>query len=243
MKDKDFHNDEFYDDYIMGRLSEDDEDLFEEHLLFCERCRQEIEFRESLTAGLDSIKDAGQSSKMKNKKSRRGMYIRLGIAATLVFIVGYTFIKLFITQNDSESPIKKEVTIEVPDSPAEQQKTVIITDSTTKSEISHIEMLAEAFTTLPMFENAINNQVRANGITIVSPINSMSFKSDENIEFVWENVGKHLMLAIFNNKGKLIFEEKIKTPYRLDASLQPGLYYWQLETEDEALCTYKFLIK
>jgi hypothetical protein len=243
MKDKDFHNDEFYDDYIMGRLSEDDEDLFEEHLLFCDRCRQEIEVRESLAAGLDIISDVSKSSMIRNKESRRGMYIRLGIAATLLFIVGYTLIKLFITQNDSESPIKKEVTLEVPDSLTEQKKTVIITDSSTRPEISHAEMLAEAFTPLPMFENIINNQVRSAGIAIVSPVNSQSFKPNETVEFLWENAEEQLMLVIFNNKGKLIFEEKIKTPYRLDASLQPGLYYWQLETEEESLRTFKFFIK
>ena len=190
MKKEDFHKDEFYDAYVLGRLYADDEDLFEEHLLFCEHCRKEIEVREVSVAGSVSREE---------------------IPASQDFVPD--------TSTDSNSEFQSE---------AEQQSELL---------------LAEAFRPSPIFENAIENQVRSSGFTVLAPDDSQKFKTGDTIEFQWKNSNKQLTLVIFNNKGKIILESIVESPYKLEKKLPPGLYYWQLETGKEAIQTSKFIVQ
>ncbi len=190
MEKEDFHKDEFYDAYVLGRLYADDEDLFEEHLLFCEHCRKEIEVREVSVAGSVSREE---------------------IPASQDFVPD--------TSTDSNSEFQSE---------AEQQSELL---------------LAEAFRPSPIFENAIENQVRSSGFTVLAPDDSQKFKTGDTIEFQWKNSNKQLTLVIFNNKGKIILESIVESPFKLEKKLPPGLYYWQLETDEEAIQTSKFIVQ
>ena len=133
---------------------------------------------------------------------------------------------------------------EIPASPDVITDTSLIAEPELQSEDEQQSelLLAEAFRPSPMFENAIENQVRSDGLTLLTPTNAQTFTTVDVIEFRWENAEKQLSLVIYNNKGNIIYEKKVKSPFTLNQTLQPGLYYWQLETEDEALYTLKFLI-
>ena len=243
MNKEDFHTDEFYDGYILGRLSAAEEDLFEEHLLFCEHCRRELEIREAITAGYNSDEDIFIKRIDKNKLSQKRIIIILSIAASVVIITGYSLYSIFIPHNDKQIAAQEEINEDIADITGDLKEPGIITESAPETEMQSENMLAEAFIPSPMFENAIENQVRSDGLSVISPDNSQTFKPNDPIEFHWRRPIKQLILVIFNNKGTIIFEKKIESPFVLNQKFLPGLYYWQLETEDEALCTLKFIVQ
>jgi hypothetical protein len=245
MNIEDFHRDQFYDDYVRGRLSSEEEDLFEEHLLFCEHCRREIEMREAIVAGLASNENTHVQKASKHKRSQRTIFIRLGIAASVLIIAGYFMFSILTSPKDPEIADREEPDEQVTVPSEGSIDTILVADSIPGMEPDKRteNMISEAFIPSPMFENAIENQLRAEGLNILAPDNSKIFKTNDTIEFQWENGGEQLTLVVFNNKGSIIFEKEIEPPFTLRNKLQPGLYYWQLETEDEALGTFKFTVE
>lgn len=245
MNKEDFHKDEFYDAYVLGRLSAKEEDLFEEHLLFCEHCRKEIEIREVIVAGSVNQENISPERVVKRKLSQKAIIIRLSIAASVIIMAGYSLYLIFNPFGE-KALVEQEISgEEIPASPEVIADTSFVSDSELKLEADQQSehLLAEAFKPSPMFENAIENQVRSSGFSVLAPDLSHLFKTSDSIEFKWKNSNKQLTLVIFNNKGKVIFETIVESPYTLEKKLLPGLYYWQLDTEDEALQTSKFLIQ
>lgn len=245
MKKEDFHKDEFYDAYVLGRLSADDEDLFEEHLLFCEHCRKEIEIREVIVAASGKGENLSKELTWKRKLSTKAIIIRLSIAASVIIIAGYSLYMILNPAGDKPLVEHEISTEEIPAS----NDVIADTSSISEPEI-HSEdeqqsepLLAEAFRPSPMFENAIENQLRSDGLSVLTPSNAQTFAPVDVIEFRWKNGEQQLSLVIYTNKGSIIYEKEVKSPFTLNQTLQPGLYYWQLETEDEALFTLKFFIK
>jgi hypothetical protein len=102
--------------------------------------------------------------------------------------------------------------------------------------------LAETFQPLAVYENALMSEVRSEALTVVRPATGRRYSSMDSLVFEWK-ADMPLSLVIFNNKGDMIFENEVRTPYIFEEALQEGLYYWQLETPDESLFTGKFLIK
>ena len=99
------------------------------------------------------------------------------------------------------------------------------------------------FTELLRFESQINQEYRSDAIEIISPKKSETYKSSENINFKWKKSAiENLNLGLYDNKGKLIFQKKITSNYHFKQVLPPGLYYWQLETEDDIVYTGKFSV-
>jgi hypothetical protein len=245
MNREDFHKDEFYDAYILGTLSAAEEDLFEEHLLFCEDCRSEIELREAVVSGSVEGEDTSQDKSHKWKLSQRGIIIRLSIAASVIIIAGYSLYRIYTPLREKGIVEQEKIPKEAPSS----QEAVIESDTNADSiQIPETgekpeNFLAEAFKPLPMFENAIVNQVRSGGFTLLTPDNSKTFTTGEKIEFSWESGEKQLTIVIYNNKGSVVFHKNTESPFTLDDKLQPGLYYWQIETEDEALQTARFMVR
>ena len=244
MKKEDFHKDEFYDAYVLGRLSASEEDLFEEHLLFCENCQKEIEIREISLAGSVSGEKISTDKIIKRKLSSKTIIIRLSIAASVIIIAGYS---LYIILNPAgdKTLVEQEISgEEILASPDVITDTSFISDPHSQSEDEQQSelLLAEAFRPSPMFENAIMNQVRSAGFTVLAPNDSHEFTAIDTIEFQWKSSHIQLTLVIFNNKGKIIFESIAESPFTLEKKLPPGLYYWQLDTDDEALQTSKFMV-
>ena len=245
MNEEDFHKDEFYDAYVLGRLSAEEEDLFEEHLLFCEHCRKEIEIREVIVAGSGSGDNIPPERTVKRKLSQKAIIIRLSIAASVIIMAGYSLYIIIKPSGDKALVEQEKSGEEIPASPDVIADTSFVSDSELQSEADRQSehLLAEAFRSSPMFENAIENQVRSSRFSVLAPDHSQVFKSSDTIEFQWISGNKQLTLVIFNNKGKIIFETITESPFTLEKKLPHGLYYWQLDTEDEALQTSKFLIQ
>jgi hypothetical protein len=77
----------------------------------------------------------------------------------------------------------------------------------------------------------------------MSPKNTKTYIFSEQIDFQWQKPDiETLILGLYNNKGKLVFQKKITSVFHFKQVLQPGLYYWQLETEDDIVYTGKFSV-
>ena len=101
----------------------------------------------------------------------------------------------------------------------------------------------KCFQKLPSFESQIGQEYRSDAIEIISPKSIKTFISSENIDFQWQKADiKTLVLSLYNNQGKLIFQKEISSIFTFKQRLQPGLYYWQLETKDDIVYTGKFLV-
>ncbi len=188
MKKEDFHKDEFYDAYVLGRLSADDEDLFEEHLLFCEHCRKEIEIREVIVAASGRGANISKEKTRKRKLSTKAIIIRLSIAASVIIIAGYSLYMILNPAGDKTLVEKEISTEEIPASHDVITDTSLIAEPEFQldDEQQSEPLLAEAFLPSPMFENAIENQLRSSGFTLLIPANDQNFKTNDTIEFRME---------------------------------------------------------
>jgi cbb3-type cytochrome oxidase subunit 3 len=101
----------------------------------------------------------------------------------------------------------------------------------------------KCFQKLPSFESQIGQEYRSDAVEIISPKSMKTFISSENINFQWQKKDiKSLVLSLYDNQGKLIFQKEVSSTFILKQRLQPGLYYWQLETADDIVYTGKFLV-
>ncbi|NJO89866.1 MAG: hypothetical protein HC831_13660 [Chloroflexia bacterium] len=99
----------------------------------------------------------------------------------------------------------------------------------------------DGFKELPILENFIENQVRAEQIEVIAPKKNQEFNLGASLTFEWKSgLMDSLNLVIFDNNANIIFEEKIGKTYQFSKQLKKGLYYWQLETHKESLFTGKF---
>ena len=245
METEKFHSDSFYDAYVMGRLSGHEEDLFEEHLLFCVDCRREIELREAIVSSVRRHKEIPEYKSKGEKPSGSKIILRIAIAASVIIIVGYSLFLIFSPSGESdlvdrENPVTMDQGVgEQNETTGEISDTAVLQGETVKSG----ELIAASYIPFPMFENAIRNPLRSPGFLILSPDSSQTFKTNETIEFRWETGAEQLTLVIFNNQGSVLLEEMVKSPFILQDTLPPGLYYWQLETSEEAMITSRFFIR
>ncbi|MBC8311606.1 MAG: hypothetical protein H8E72_04825 [Candidatus Marinimicrobia bacterium] len=103
----------------------------------------------------------------------------------------------------------------------------------------------DTFSKNPGLDHFVNENFRSESLMILSPLNDKEFAREENIIFNWKGKANlNLTLNILSNEEELIYSfSMIENHYNLQDELQRGLYYWQLETEDDLLFTGKFYIR
>lgn len=111
--------------------------------------------------------------------------------------------------------------------------------------IKHPQLTINTFSNNPGLDHFVNEKFRSESLMILSPINDKEFTREENIIFNWKGKANlNLTLNILSNEEELIYSfSMIENHYNLQDELQRGLYYWQLETEDDLLFTGKFYIR
>jgi hypothetical protein len=109
------------------------------------------------------------------------------------------------------------------------------------------KMLAENFTNNKNFDELMNSTMRSGiAFKVLKPSNLQQFKPGQSIEMRWKTESKGPFIIIFfTNLGKEILRSKSieTTYYKADFSLTPGLYYWELTTEEDLLYIGKLLIE
>jgi uncharacterized protein YfcZ (UPF0381/DUF406 family) len=122
----------------------------------------------------------------------------------------------------------------------EKEASVTIKDNEDK------RLLASNFEKNPKFENLIASVYRGAEITILTPDTDAGYATNDTIVFSWEGeADKELTVKIIDNHEKPVYEIKLRdvNEYRWLNRLEPGLYYWMLESEEDNLGFGRFVIE
>ncbi|MBN2523913.1 MAG: zf-HC2 domain-containing protein [Bacteroidales bacterium] len=255
-------NNNMIENYVLGKLNKEEESDFEEHILGCVKCRRKCELLETIIAGseqrLIEEDDTLQTNKTKKITLPVSYKILWRAAAAIVILAGAVY---FITNTGKFHPANPKnqqvadnyrtdttnkgtndssaVSIDKIKNKESQQEEPGIE----KYEQKKYTLLAEAFDPSPVFESAIQNQLRSNDIAVTSPADSAMYKKNQEIVFLWHtNSTMDIILILRKNTGNTIFKEKVQSPCSKTIDI-PGLYYWQLAVHDEVIHTGKFLVK
>jgi hypothetical protein len=102
---------------------------------------------------------------------------------------------------------------------------------------------ADNFAANPDLEDLVNGETRSEAFSVLSPKNGTVLNLDA--VFKWRgDRGRQLKLSILNNRGDVVLtENKSHYQYVLAQKLNPGLYYWKIESPSELLYVGKFSVK
>jgi len=207
---------------------------------------------ERLKKKLEDIYNA-VSEKFNVDASNRWVYVTatVGAAAILCFFV----IKILISPIDRIAPLDETAIVEKQDSlkteqladaqPQTKEESKKPADEVKKKTPDKWEKIkqvfAENFKPTPYLEEMLAYDVRSYSITVISP--KIGEKITGNILFQWKEVEEPVYLKILDNKGAELFSfipEGFK--FVFTEKLDPGLYYWKLESEDDLLYVGKIFI-
>ena len=104
------------------------------------------------------------------------------------------------------------------------------------------KVFAENYRPTPYLEELLAYENRSYSITVLTP--KIGEKITGEILFQWEGIDeKQIYLKILNNKGAVLFSLITENnKYRFTQKLNPGLYYWKLESDDDVLFVGKILV-
>jgi len=201
------------------------------HIENCEKCKMDIlsvyelnhEFikKNNKKNDPESIQQPPTRLEYPQKKSR--LFLLLRIAALIILMIG-----LFLTGREVINPVKNRL--------AEAQKSINMNDPD----------IRDIYMDYSLFENMIESDFRSIiNIKVLYPELSSAFFTRQTIKFKWEiNVTDTLNLKITNNKGKELFNYKDlkRNKLRFNKNLNPGRYYWKLETTEELIYVGRFYV-
>jgi Putative zinc-finger len=237
--------DQLIDKYIRDELSDQERTIFEEHLLSCSECMNEIKERSRIIASLDKI-SAGET--FQTKRNPAIWYIAAAAVAALV-------IGLFLLPNREHPSISSREAMQEPvvdtteasgplqDKNAGVNKPVEEDVQEVPGPQKRLAYLAE-FQINPVYESQVGVFTRAGQLRVESPADSVVCHPGAYIEFKYQGAqSDSLYLVLLDNQGKILSEEKIASPYKFHLQFPAGLYYWQLCSEEESMHTAKIYIR
>jgi len=246
------NREEIIEKYLSNELSGEEALEFEEHLLTCAQCRTELTQKSQLLDSMEkyAAKSAFQSRATKDKDRRKpGPLFWYALAAAGVALVIGLF--LFPFQNiNSPSADKAIVGTESDslDSAGSTGDQVALHTDTAEVELPGRQRRRianlETYRENPIFESQVGIHTRAGYLVVDAPADSLECVSGSSheIQFSGAKVDS-LFLAVLNNKGEILFEERIASGFMIQMEYPGGLYYWQLSDEEETLHTGKILIR
>ena len=228
------------DKYLRGELTEKEMEAFEIHFLECDECFEELQTTKHLMDymqaeetevinGLNKVKNAKQFSFIEKYSKILDSLILphpvLGYGLAVV-LCGLIIFRIFIYDNETS-------------------QTVNLSDQIVQQE--GLQRFAQNFIESPDLEKFINQNYRsASGVVIKSPAKDEI--TNNKITFRWEKkTDKAVTLKILDNVGRSVIEATPDSDSFVlninEKNLNPGLYYWKLETEDDLLHLGRFFIK
>lgn len=264
----------YVDSIVLGEANQNDPKI-EKHVEGCFYCKSQIIDLYSVLKEYDSkineensLSNLISGKKEKSKKMyriKRPYTILFKVAALVIFIVGIGFfaIQLFNQKIDKiaiETESHKHDTLKEFYEKIKNDEDIIAQNSQQMVESTKVEKpgiknhsgnfhnyISANFKESQNLESLVGVKYRDNEIIkIISPENGKVFRVNEVITFKWEiQPNKLLILKIFNNKEKIVFNEDDinENVFEFKNNLPQGIYYWKLETEDDLYYTGKFLIK
>ena len=231
------HREELIDLYLMHKMADEDMIIFEEHFFSCKSCCDELDFRISLREVLHSdirsestlpIRENAyrpvNSLSMPIQSSEKNVwkkYFSYAASVAAVFLAVF----LYFDQDNLFNPSNKV----------------------------NYEQLAEAygnnFRTSEYFESQIRLQNREQNLIHLVTQNT-EFQKNSTIQFEWrtslsESAFKwgYLTFFVLNSLEEKIIERRLDSPsIMITEPLEPGLYYWLLESELETELVGRFVV-
>ncbi len=105
-------------------------------------------------------------------------------------------------------------------------------------------LYAANFVPVEHLEAFAGEAVRADQLTVVKPTNDTHFKRNQQIIFEWNaKESLPLELILLNNREEILLQSNPETTqFSLNQQLEPGLYYWKLETPTALVFLGKFWV-
>lgn len=202
-----------------------------DHIENCEKCKSDILSIYEITLGFENkIKNPDNNNYSSEKPDDPGKYYSMNkrlfflrIAAVLIVLIGIFF-------------IGKEIFLTGKNQIARSEKAIDYTDST----------MMELYNKFSPFESLMESEMRsAIKREILTPTLSQAFLTGRKIKFHWNTTFPDpYSLIITNNKGIEVFSQKYisKNRFTLRKNLNPGLYYWKLESPQEIILIGRFIV-
>jgi len=244
MEHREIHDSDLIDKYLLNQLADTEENELEEHLLFCEECQNLLEKRKT-TIGLindhfSKTTDSPEFKTKKNEKSRiyKIRFLKIAASLTILLSTGWLLNNLFSSHSGKKISDYKPIS----DTIFFNKKSKFDLNNKQLADNSYINK--KNYLELPAMENFIKNSMRSTNISVLMPKVGQKYSVNEAFKIEWGlEKTDSLNFVVFNNKGKLLFEKTITKSFEYKHELKNGLFYWQLETEEEAIFTGKFFIK
>ena len=113
-----------------------------------------------------------------------------------------------------------------------------------EEKVSSRELFAMNFIPEDELEALAEEVFRSDGITIQLPENDDVYSPKSRIPFTWDGPDQAITLIILNNKAEEVHSVELQTrSYLWRPNIDPGAYYWKLETEDDLIFVGKFFIE
>lgn len=234
--------------YFNQELTPEEELEFEEHLLLCEICRNNVLLLERAKEALEELK------KNEFRKGKNGLvsghYLNkrflLKVAAITILLTGLTGLFYLLSVRIGRHKIEPEIAKGTEETftdhnHSDSLKIFLEQDTLSGSGRSEeLNYLSEGFVPVPFYENLIRQSYRNAGITVLSPLNDTITKIPV---FTWADSGiQALSLKIINNREEVIFSGKVNSGAHPEITIPSGLYYWQLQSSEETLFTGRFVL-
>jgi hypothetical protein len=223
------NRDQRMDDFLMGRLSQQEADDYEIHLFGCTECLAELRMREQAITLIKQERESLIADYAQDKPSKEGGVLAIFFGNLLerwpaVWVYAGAAVAVLIIGIIVQQVLQKK---------------------------NSGDQYAASFAASPVLESLIEQAKRSSSIviTVRSPENGRNFTDD--IPFQWEfkkedgNEFTELVdFKIMNNRETVVFSARIDgREFRLSETLSPGLYYWTIELQGETLYLGKFFFK
>lgn len=105
-------------------------------------------------------------------------------------------------------------------------------------------LLAASFTPSETLDPLAGAITRSGGLSAIRPANGADLEIGQGVVFSWQTLAEQpLTLRLLNNREEEIFNHPVEGGrFESPAALEPGLYYWKLETEDDLIYVGKFFV-
>ncbi len=146
-----------------------------------------------------------------------------------------------INISEKEEIIVKDAPVKVaaPKQETPQPKSIIPADNQNVR-----ELYAANFQPSEEWEEMRNEAVRSTSFEVLQPKSATVFKLNTKITFQWEGANESRYIIVMNNKGAEVHKAKVITnTFDFDLKLNPGLYYWKLDSDDDLLHVGSFTVE
>lgn len=107
------------------------------------------------------------------------------------------------------------------------------------------DLYAANFVPSESMELLLADQLRSSGVQLVSPSSEKVADWKSGIYFQWTGTAQDgLSLQLENNRGERLYEQPVEAlTHTVKLELEPGIYYWRLESEEDLLMLGRLVLE